>query len=203
MDIKKYIKKIEISLHTDFDYCKEVILTPVGRQAIESALCGFKVKWLEDSDIWALIEKDQYYDVHIGEMYLEDYDDLPAEVFDLVDKILSYSEINDPQLQLQGIVDALNFQIHEFHFDCCYFNNQDLVIVETSENAYLMFRASTAEILQYSGFYKKFDSVESARQYVYQKYDPHNESDFHVLSTLYQEIETDQFNDLIGLSNRS
>ncbi|PSV27652.1 hypothetical protein [Photobacterium sp. GB-72] len=198
MGHEKYIQKIEISAHTEFEFCKEVILTQVGRQAIESALCGFKVKWLEDSDIWALIEKDEYYDVHIGDMYLEDYDDLPTEVFELVDKILSYSENNDPQLQLQGIIDDSNFKIHEFTFDCCYLNNQDLVIVETTHKAYLMFRSSAESILQYSGLYMEFESVELARQYVFTKYDPLNENDFHVLSTLYQEIETDQINKLLG-----
>lgn len=198
MNIDTYIQKVEISAFTDMEFCKEVTLTPLGRQAIESALCGFKVNWSEDCDIWAAIENDEYYDVHIGDLYLEDCDELPSQIFELVDNILSYSEINDPQLQLQGIVNDSNLKLHEFSFDCCYFNNQDLVIVETCENAYLMFRTSTADILQYSGFFKTFESVESARQYVFTKYDPLNENDFHVLSTLYQEIETDQFKNLVG-----
>ncbi|MBF4374444.1 hypothetical protein EAY46_15350 [Vibrio anguillarum] len=202
MDIEKYIQKVEISAFTDFEFCKEVTLTLDGRKAIESALAGSEtVAWVREYDLWAVIDENNngYYDINVGDLYLEECDELPEQFFELVEKILNNSEQSKAKLQLQGIVGDSNYEIHGFSFDTCYLNSKELIIVETtSKAAFLMFQSNADDALTYSGWYLEFESVEKARQYVFSKYDSRNQNDFHVQSIIYQEIETDQINELIG-----
>ena len=203
MDITNLIAKVQVSAFTDFEFCKEVTLTAEGKKAIENAIDGAAtIDWDGDWHLWAAIDAsngdDDYYDISVGNLFTDDYD-LPEQFFELVDLILNDSEHNDSQLQLQGIVGDTDFEIHGFNFDTCYYNGTKLIIVEDSTKAaFLMFQSSSDNVQTYSGFYLKFNSVEKAKAYVLSKYDSTNPNDFHVQSIIYQEIEVDLKNKIIG-----
>ncbi len=195
MDVTNYIARVQVSAFTEFDFCKEVTLTPEGRKAIESALGDSEtVSWISDYDLWALIDEnnDGYYDINVGDLYIEDCYDLPEQLFELVEMILNTSEQSLDELQLQGIVGDTSYEKHGFSFDPCYYSKELIIVETTNKSAFLMFQSKDDDTLTYSGRYLKFESLEKAKQYVFSKYDPHNENDFHVQSIIYQEIETDQ-----------